>query len=62
MSYDTSGFGFYPRLIKDTDKYIEVLYGHCVTGKKKGQVQIKMCDDNGNYFIATLHSILVSPY
>ena len=29
--------------------------------KQKGQVQIKMCDDNGKSFIATLHSVLVAP-
>ena len=29
------------------DKHIEFLYGHHVTVKQKGQVQIKMCDNNG---------------
>ena len=30
-------------------------------GKQKGQVQIRMCDDNGNPFIGTLHNVLLSP-
>ena len=40
------------------DKYIEVADEHHVTAKQKGQVQIKMCDDNGYPFIATLHNVL----
>ena len=28
---------------------------------KKGQVRIKMCDDNGDPFIATLHNVLLVP-
>ena len=47
--------------LEDTDKYIEVADGHHVTAKQKGQVQIKMCDDNGKTFIATLHNILLEP-
>ena len=47
---------------KDTDKYIEVVDQHHVTAKQKGQVRIKMCDDNGNPFIATLHNVLLAPY
>ena len=47
--------------LEDTDKYIEVADGHHVTAKQKGQVQIKMCDDNGNPFIATLHNVLLEP-
>ena len=43
------------------DKHIEFLYGHHVTVKQKGQVQIKMCDNNGDTFIATLHSVLLAP-
>ena len=31
--------------LEDTDKYIEVADGHHVTAKRKGQVQIKMCDN-----------------
>ena len=41
---------FIPGLLEDTDKYIEVADGHHVTENKKVQVQIKMCDDNGNFF------------
>ena len=49
---------FIPSSLEDTDKYIEVADGHHVTAKQKGQVQIKMCNDNGKYFIATLHNVL----
>ena len=44
---------FIPGLLEDTDKYIEVADGNHVTSKKKAQVRIKICDDNGNHFIAT---------
>ena len=50
-----------PGSLEDTDKYIEVADGHHVTAKQKDQVQIKMCDDNGNPFIATLHSVILAP-
>ena len=43
------------------DKYIEVADGHHVTAKQKGQVQIKMCDNHGDPFIATLHNVLLAP-
>ena len=43
------------------DKYIEVADGHHVTAKQNGQVQIKMCDDNRNTFIATLYNVLLAP-
>ena len=39
---------FIPGTLEDTYKYIEVAYGHHVTEKQKGQVQIQMCDDNRN--------------
>ena len=29
--------------------------------KQKGQVQIEMCDNNGDPFIATLHKVLLAP-
>ena len=48
--------------LEDTDKYIEVADRHHVTAKQKGQVRIKMCDDNGDNFIATLHNVLLVPY
>ena len=50
MSYDTSGFVF--------DKYIEVADGHHATAKQKGKLQIKMCGNNRDTFVATLHNVL----
>ena len=44
------------------DKHIESADGHHVTAKQKGQVQIKMCINNGDPFIATLHNVLLAPY
>ena len=38
---------FIPGSLEYTDKHIEVADGHHVTEKQKGQLQIKMCDDNG---------------
>ena len=32
------------------------------TDKQKCQVRIKMCDDHGDPFIATLHNVLLAPY
>ena len=61
MSYDTTGFGFFPVSLEDTDKYIEVAGGHNVTSEQKGQVQIKMCNNNGDTFIATLHNVILAP-
>ena len=52
---------FIPGLLEDMDKHIEVADGHHVTAKQKVKVQIKMCNDNGDPFIATLHSILWVP-
>ena len=52
---------FIPGSLEDTDKYIEAADGHHVTAKKKGQVQIQMCDDNGKTFIATLYNVLLAP-
>ena len=52
---------FIPRSLEDTDKYIEVADGHHVTAKQKGQVRIKMCNDNGKPFIATLYNVLLAP-
>ena len=48
-------------LLEDTDKYIEVTYGHYVTAKQKGQVQIKMCDNNRDPFIVTLYNVPLAP-
>ena len=52
---------FVPGSLEDTDKYIEVADGHHVTAKQKGQVRIKICEDNGKTFIATLHNVLLEP-
>ena len=52
---------FIPGSLEDTDKYIEVEDGHHVTAKQKGQVQIKMSDDNGKTFIASLHNVIFAP-
>ena len=52
---------FIPGSLEDTEKYIEVADRHHVTAKKKGQVRIKMCDDNGKSFIATLHNVILAP-
>ena len=49
---------FISGLLEDTDKHIEVADGHHVMVKQKRQVQIKICDNNGYPFIATLHTIL----
>ena len=35
--------------------------GHHVTAKQKGQLRIKMCDNNGDPFIATFHNVLLAP-
>ena len=46
--------------LEDTDKHIEVVDGHNVTAKQKGQAQIKVCNDHGDPFIATLHNVLLA--
>ena len=51
---------FIPGLLEYTDKHIEMADIHHVTGKK-GQVRIKMCDNNGDTFIATLPIVLLAP-
>ena len=45
--------------LEDTDKHIEVADRHHVTAKKS-QVRIKMCDDHGDPFIATLQNVLLA--
>ena len=52
---------FIPGLLEDTAKHIEVADRHQVTWKQKGQGGIKLCDDNGDTFIATLHNVLLAP-
>ena len=53
---------FIPGSLEDTDKHIEVADGHHVMEKQKGQVQIKMCENNGDPFISTLHQIYAIGY
>ena len=52
---------FIPGWLEDTDKRIELAYGHHVTAGQKGQVQIKMCENNIDPFIATLQNVLLTP-
>ena len=61
MSYDARGFRFIPGSLDNTDKRIEVSDGHHVTAKQKGQVKIKIYDNNGDLFIATWHNVLLAP-
>ena len=51
---------FIPGSLEDTSEHIEVADGHHVMEKKKIQVEINMCNDNGNLFIATFHNILLA--
>ena len=46
--------------LEDTDKHVEVADVNHVTTKQKCQVQIKMCDNHGDPFIATLHNVLLA--
>ena len=52
---------FIPGLLEYKDKYIQNANGHYLVAKQKGEVQIKMWDDNGNTFIAILHNVLLAP-
>ena len=52
---------FIPSSLVDTDKHIDVAYGHYITVKQKGQVRMKFCDDNIDTLIAALHNILLAP-
>ena len=47
--------------LEDMDKYIEVTYWYYVTSNQKVQVQIKMCNNNINPFIAKLHNVILAP-
>ena len=49
------------KTLEDTDKDIKVADGHHVIAKQNVQVQIKMCDYNGDIFIATIHNVLLAP-
>ena len=46
--------------LEDTDKFIEVADGHHVTAKQKCSVRIRMFDDNGKTFVATLYNVLLT--
>ena len=35
--------------------------GHHVMANQKEQIQIRMCDDNGDNFIATLNNVFLAP-
>ena len=48
--------------LEDTDKQIEVADVHHVTAEKEGQVGIKICNDHGDTFIATLQNVILAPY
>ena len=48
-------------MLEYKDKYIEVAYGNYVTEEQKGQVQIKICNDNGDNFIAIFHNVILAP-
>ena len=50
-----------PCLLEDTDKHIEVADRHHFIVKQKGQVQIKMWDNNRDTFIPTLRNVLLAP-
>ena len=53
---------FIPGSLEDMNKYIEVEDAHYFTVKQRGKIKIKLCDDNRNNFIVTLHIILLAPY
>ena len=48
-------------LLEYIGKHIEVADRHHVMVKQKGQVRIKMCNNNGDPFITTLHNVLLAP-
>ena len=52
---------FIPGSLKDRDNHIEFADGNHVTAEKKGQVRIKMCNSNGDHFIAMLKNVLLAP-
>ena len=51
---------FIPISLEDTYKHIEVADGHHITAKKV-QIQIKMCNNNRDTFIVTLHNVISAP-
>ena len=47
--------------LEDTNRYIEVTDRYHRMMNQKGRFQIKMCNNDGNRFIATLHNVLLAP-
>ena len=45
----------------ETDKNIEVADNNHVTVKQKGQVRIKICNNNEDNFIAIFHNVILAP-
>ena len=45
----------------ETDEYIKVADEYFFTGKQTGEVQMKIRNDNGKSFIATLYNVLSAP-
>ena len=54
-------FDFISCSLEDLNQYIEFADDNYVTEEQKSQIQIRMCDDNGDYFIPTLHDVLLAP-
>ena len=52
---------FIPGSLVETDKYIEVADVNLVTAKQTGEIQMKICDDNGKPFISALYNELFAP-
>ena len=52
---------FIPGVLGETDKFIEVADGHFITVKQTGEVQLKICDDNGKSLTATIYYVLFAP-
>ena len=59
MTLDISDF--VPGSLMEMDKHIEVADGNFITAKQTGEDKIKVCDDNGKPFIATLYKVLFDP-
>ena len=50
---------FIPSLLEDADKYIEVTNGNYARANQKGKFQIRVRENNGDTFIATLNNVLL---
>ena len=53
--------GFIQGSSEDNNKHIEVADGHHVAAKQKGNIEIKICDNNKYTFIATLYNVILEP-